>query len=109
IVSPDSEGLVEMVPTKEMRRGLMLVAKLIQNLANNVLFGAKEAYMVPLNDFLAKNIVDVLSFLRAISKAPTHLEEPVPQTESFDFGSSVALHRFLYDHWETVRHKLLFE
>lgn len=108
IVSPDSEGLISTVPTKEGRRGLMLIAKLIQNLANNVLFGAKEGYMVPLNDFLMKNIIGVLTFLRTISNPPQHDEEPAPP-ESFDFGSSVALHRFLYDHWETVRHKLIFE
>lgn len=27
-------------------------------------------------------------------------------SESFDFGSCVALHRFLYDHWDHVRQKL---
>jgi neurofibromin 1 len=32
--------------------------------------------------------------------------EPVVETESFDFGSCVALHRFLYDHWDHVRQKL---
>lgn len=29
------------------------------------------------------------------------------ETESFDFGSCVALHRFLYDHWDHVRQKLV--
>jgi len=33
--------------------------------------------------------------------------EPVIETESFDFGSCVALHRFLYDHWDHVRQKLV--
>jgi neurofibromin 1 len=28
-------------------------------------------------------------------------------TESFEFGSCVALHRFLYDHWDHVRQKLI--
>jgi hypothetical protein len=39
----------------------------VQNLANNVLFGAKESYMFPLNDFLTQNIYDVTTFLREIS------------------------------------------
>lgn len=55
------------VPSKEMRRGLLLIAKIIQNLANNVLFGAKEPYMYPLNPFLAQNIYKVTTFLREIS------------------------------------------
>ena len=54
-------------PSKDMRRGLLLIAKVIQNLANNVLFGAKEPYMFPLNDFLTQNIYRVTTFLREIS------------------------------------------
>jgi neurofibromin 1 len=67
IVAPEVEGLVATAPTKEMRRGLLLIAKVIQNLANNVLFGAKEPYMFPLNGFLAQNIYKVTTFLREIS------------------------------------------
>lgn len=67
IVAPEAEGLVSVAPSKEMRRGLLLIAKVIQNLANNVLFGAKEPYMYPLNDFLAQNIYRVTQFLREIS------------------------------------------
>jgi len=33
--------------------------------------------------------------------------ETAPDTESFDFGSCVALHRFLYDHWDHVRQKIV--
>lgn len=33
--------------------------------------------------------------------------EPAVETESFDFGSCVALHRFLYDHWDHVRQKIV--
>jgi len=67
IVAPEVEGLVATSPSKEMRRGLLLIAKVVQNLANNVLFGAKEQYMFPLNDFLTQNIYRVTTFLREIS------------------------------------------
>lgn len=66
-MAPDVEGLVSSAPSKEMRRGLLLIAKVIQNLANNVLFGAKEPYMFPLNHFLTQNIYRVTTFLREIS------------------------------------------
>ncbi len=33
--------------------------------------------------------------------------EPAVESESFDFGSCVALHRFLYDHWDHVRQKIV--
>lgn len=107
IVAPEAEGLVSQAPSKEMRRGLLLIAKVIQNLANNVLFGAKEPYMYPLNDFLTQNIYKVTTFLREISVPPTTVDAHVLQRETFDFGSCVALHRFLYDHWDHVRQKLM--
>ncbi|KAK7731831.1 Ras GTPase activating protein ira2, partial [Cytospora paraplurivora] len=105
IVAPEVEGLVSAPPSKEMRRGLLLIAKVVQNLANNVLFGAKEPYMFPLNDFLTQNIYRVTTFLREISVAPEKTDSP-NTNESFDFGSCVALHRFLYDHWDQVRQRL---
>ncbi|KAF3935966.1 Neurofibromin [Dactylella cylindrospora] len=108
IVAPDSEGLVKSIPKKGMRRGLLLIAKVVQNLANNVLFGAKEPYMIPLNDFLTANIYRVTTFLRDISNPTQTSEQPAP-VEVFDFGSCIALHRFMYDHWEVVRQKLLHQ
>ncbi|KAI1381086.1 GTPase [Hypoxylon crocopeplum] len=107
IVAPEAENLVDVPPSKEMRRGLLLIAKVIQNLANNVLFGAKEPYMYPLNDFLTQNIYRVTTFLREISVPPTALNGPPADSETFEFGSCVALHRFLYDHWDHVRQRLM--
>lgn len=48
-----------------MRRGLMVVAKILQNLANNIFFG-KEAYMIVLNKFLEGQIANVTRFLSEI-------------------------------------------
>lgn len=63
IVSPESIDIEipkENEPT--MRKGLMVVARVVQNLANNMFFG-KQAHMAPLNDFLKNNIVVVTRFL----------------------------------------------
>lgn len=73
IVAPDVEGLVSTPPSREMRRGLLLIAKVVQNLANNVLFGAKEPFMFPLNDFLTQHIYDVTTFLREISVSAAYI------------------------------------
>lgn len=40
--------------------------------------------------------------------APENLETP-PTQEGFDFGSSVALHRFFYENLETVKQKLIYK
>lgn len=63
IVSPESID-IELPKENEstMRKGLMVVAKVIQNLANNMFFG-KQVIMSPLNDFLKANIVIVTRFL----------------------------------------------
>lgn len=39
-------------PKKESHRGLVLIAKALQNLANGAKFGAKESHMAPLNETL---------------------------------------------------------
>ncbi|RAL67213.1 hypothetical protein DID88_007988 [Monilinia fructigena] len=49
-----------------------------------------------------------VSFRKICSIAPPNVREPLAESESFDFGSCVALHRFLYDHWDHVRQKLVF-
>ncbi|KAJ3578004.1 hypothetical protein NPX13_g2562 [Xylaria arbuscula] len=107
IVAPESEKLVNEPPSKEMRRGLLLIAKVIQNLANNVLFGAKEPYMYPLNDFLTQNIYKVTTFLREISVPPDNLDTAPSEAENFDFGSCVVLHRFLNEYWDNIRQRLM--
>ena len=67
IVAPDNFGIVPQIQNKDIRRGLVLATKVIQNLANNVLFGAKESYMVDMNDLLKENITFIHDFLRYIS------------------------------------------
>jgi neurofibromin 1 len=86
IVAPDAEGLVHTTPSKDMRRGLLLIAKIVQNLANNVLFGAKEPWMFPLNDFLTQNIYRVTTFLREISVRPAHPGGKPPRAVFVDAG-----------------------
>src|SRR3569833_1827551 len=44
-------------------------------------------------------------FLLRVQVAPEASAVPA-DAESFDFGSCVALHRFLYDHWDQVRQRL---
>ncbi|KAI8972992.1 hypothetical protein BDB01DRAFT_839035 [Pilobolus umbonatus] len=112
IVSPEAEGLVKpsAVINRDMKRGYLIVTKVIQNLANNVLFGAKEAYMIMLNDFLTSNIYKVTSFLRDISEVTSSAE--APETESLqeitplEENDYACIHRVLFDNMERLYREL---
>lgn len=52
--------------TEVIRKGLMVIAKVIQNLANNIFFG-KEQHMTGLNDFLKEHIVDITRYLSELN------------------------------------------
>lgn len=105
IASPESENLVKptAAQSKDIRRGALIITKVIQNLANNVLFGPKESYMIVLNDFLTNNIYRVTTFLRDISvNAPSsETTEPGPIVR-MDDADYAKLHRYLYDNQERM-------
>jgi neurofibromin 1 len=66
VVAPE---IVDVDVPKEdnfIRRGLMIIAKIIQNLANNIFFG-KEQHMMALNPFLGENIVNVTRYLSELN------------------------------------------
>jgi len=67
VVSP-SEVDVEIPQNNPvvLRQGLKIVAKIIQTLANNILFG-REAHMSILNPFLQERVVHVFKFLSELS------------------------------------------
>jgi Ras GTPase-activating-like protein IQGAP2/3 len=55
IVTPDGLGFIRDKPSKIMRRNLILIAKVLQNLSNGLLFGEKEEFMVQCNGFIQAN------------------------------------------------------
>lgn len=69
IVAPESVDLdMPAEPhSKDVRRALLMITKVIQNLANNVVFGNKEPFMKVLNPFLSENIRQVTKFLSDIA------------------------------------------
>jgi neurofibromin 1 len=51
VVSPQEMGIVNRQVPPPVKRGLMLMSKILQNIANHVEF-SKEQHMLPFNDFL---------------------------------------------------------
>lgn len=65
IVSPQEAGIVSKQVPSQVKRGLMLMSKILQNIANHVEF-SKEQHMQYFNDFLRGN--DELFFLAGLQE-----------------------------------------
>eukprot|EP01139_Manchomonas_bermudensis_P019116 Amastigsp_a676394_145.p1 type:complete len:158 gc:universal Amastigsp_a676394_145:532-59(-) len=62
ITSPAEYLITQSEAGEDERRYLVLVAKVLQNAANGVKFGKKEAHMVELNDFIESYIPKIQRF-----------------------------------------------
>lgn len=109
IVTPDSIGFPKSATprNKNVRKLQLQATRVMQNLANNVLFGAKETHMIVLNDFLTDNIYKVTSFLREIStyNGPSVSNEN-EGTMRMDQKGYMKLHRYLFENLERMSRDL---
>eukprot|EP00002_Diphylleia_rotans_P002134 TRINITY_DN1130_c0_g1_i1.p1 TRINITY_DN1130_c0_g1~~TRINITY_DN1130_c0_g1_i1.p1 ORF type:complete len:558 (+),score=129.90 TRINITY_DN1130_c0_g1_i1:53-1726(+) len=77
ITLPSKVG-IQVVPDSQGIRSLVLIMKVLQNLANGLEWGDKEAYMIPMNGFIRRNQSLILAMFDQIvdvnmpppSKAP---------------------------------------
>lgn len=81
ITIPQTYGLLKEAPIESLQRQLTLIAKVLQNTANNCNFGKKEPFMVALNGFVGTNCVKVAEFMERISVSSGAQEEKqeIPQ------------------------------
>ncbi|KDN38513.1 hypothetical protein K437DRAFT_22753 [Tilletiaria anomala UBC 951] len=115
VVAPQLIDLDLGSSTKEARRGLLLVSKILQTLASNNLFPThKEPFMTSLNDFLKRNVWRVTNFLDQVSDATSELDRAsAGQHSIFALGYTLnesdqrSLHRFLYDNVDKIGKDLL--
>jgi neurofibromin 1 len=92
LVAPEQLGLPS-PPSAEARRGLVLVAKVLQNAASGVLF-KKEPFMLPLNDFVGAAAVRLGAvYDRIVTAAPGVTETPRADDIAADMS---ALHRYTF-------------
>ncbi|KAF8506037.1 hypothetical protein F5888DRAFT_1937943 [Russula emetica] len=112
VVSP-SEVDVEIPQNNPvvLRQGLKIIAKIIQTLANNILFG-REAHMSILNPFLQERVVHVFKFLSELSRYnPSSNDEDRDSYEwksvTYDDTDTIVLHRFFSKHADKVGKELL--
>ncbi|KAH8820939.1 RasGAP protein-like protein [Xylogone sp. PMI_703] len=80
LLNPKLFGLLRDHPRPKAQRTLTLIAKSLQVLANLSTFGQKEAWMEPMNRFLASHRQGVKDFIDAICDIPTRhgTSNPLP-------------------------------
>jgi hypothetical protein len=99
ILSPESYGLVSSQPNEAVRRVLVLVTKALQNLANGIEFGDKEAHMAQLNDFISSNQGKINKFFDDVASVDESAVQEVPGADIPTYALSAALdilHRFVH-------------
>jgi len=68
IVTPSSCGIVPVPPSEQAQRALVLVAKVLQNIANNVTFGSKETFLEFMNPFITANVLACQDYFDQIAR-----------------------------------------
>ncbi|XP_035742449.1 neurofibromin-like isoform X1 [Vespa mandarinia] len=101
IVSPQEMGIVNKPVPAQVKRGLMLMSKILQNIANYVEF-SKEQHMLPFNDFLRAHFeIGRRFFIQIASDCETVDQTSHPMSFVSD-ANVLALHRLLWNHQERI-------
>lgn len=119
VVAPQMIDIHVTGPGRELRRGLLLISKVLQTLASNTLFPQhKEPFMTGLNDFLKRNVWKVTTFLDQVSDARTDPDRLTAADQPLGFGihpfgygidneDQIMLHKFFYENIDKIGKELL--
>ncbi|XP_030756453.1 neurofibromin isoform X2 [Sitophilus oryzae] len=101
IVSPHEMGIVVKQVPNHIRRGLMLMSKILQNIANHVEF-SKEQHMLPFNDFLKAHFETGRRFFITIASDCETVDQASHSMSFISDANVLALHRLLWNHQEKI-------
>eukprot|EP01113_Clastostelium_recurvatum_P032334 TRINITY_DN413_c1_g1_i6.p1 TRINITY_DN413_c1_g1~~TRINITY_DN413_c1_g1_i6.p1 ORF type:complete len:1287 (-),score=491.71 TRINITY_DN413_c1_g1_i6:955-4473(-) len=113
IVTPEAHGLVTHVGTGA-RRNLVLIAKVLQNLANGCLFSKKEPFMLSMNSFISDHMAAIHEYfimLCNVGDAGTYyknssLKRVAPQqierTVTVSPNELYTIHRYILKHQSDI-------
>ncbi|KAJ8938296.1 hypothetical protein NQ318_020355 [Aromia moschata] len=84
-----------------IKRGLMLMSKILQNIANHVEF-SKEQHMLPFNDFLRAHFEIGRRFFIQIASDCETVDQTSHSMSFISDANVLALHRLLWNHQEKI-------
>eukprot|EP01106_Pelomyxa_sp_JSP_P002211 TRINITY_DN1339_c0_g1_i4.p1 TRINITY_DN1339_c0_g1~~TRINITY_DN1339_c0_g1_i4.p1 ORF type:complete len:175 (-),score=61.83 TRINITY_DN1339_c0_g1_i4:93-617(-) len=88
---PESFGFVSQPPPQTVRRQLLLVTKVIQNLVNGLKFGEKEQFMIKFNSFIEENKPKLKEFYLRICYPTKDTEETATEVPDTYYGQALTL------------------
>ncbi|EDW66990.2 uncharacterized protein Dvir_GJ23901 [Drosophila virilis] len=101
IVSPQELGIVGKQVPSSAKRGLMLMSKILQNIANHVEF-SKEQHMLCFNDFLRDHFEAGRRFFIQIASDCETVDQTSHSMSFISDANVLALHRLLWTHQEKI-------
>ncbi|XP_075993756.1 neurofibromin isoform X2 [Genypterus blacodes] len=101
IVSPYEAGILDKKPLLRIERGLKLMSKILQSIANHVLF-TKEEHMRPFNDFVKSNFDSARRFFLDIASDSPPSDSVNHSLSFISDGNVLALHRLLWNNQERI-------
>ncbi|XP_065165550.1 neurofibromin isoform X2 [Atheta coriaria] len=101
IVSPQEMGIVTKQVQPAVKRGLMLMSKILQNIANHVEF-SKEQHMLSFNDFLRAHFEHGRRFFIQIASDCETVDQTAHSMSFISDANVLALHRLLWNHQEKI-------
>lgn len=104
IVSPQELGIVSKQVPSSVKRGLMLMSKILQNIANHVEF-SKEQHMLCFNDFLRAHVESGRRFFILIASDCETVDQSSHSMSFISDANVLALHRLLWTHQEKIGKK----
>jgi len=109
ILSPDSQGLYTGSLDTKQRRPLILICKALQNLANGIKFGSKEAFLDELNNFIDVNTADTISFFDALVDCPPNSADytPLKTLDEVESTELPHIHELLVKNLEKIAKNLV--
>lgn len=113
LVSPEEEGLLENPPSKEIRKSLLMLAKIIQSIANGTTASIKISFISDRLSIIDEKGDAMMALLRDICSPESDGNRNVRQTNTegnriaLERACAVVIHKVLYFHCDDMHHKIL--
>lgn len=102
IVTPDSERVVDS-SNRQTQRKYLLLAKVLQNMANGTISSLRWPLLKSREDELAELNQKITDFLDDLTVIPENAKIEATPLSSVSEGDYNYFHAYIYDHWDIIR------